>query len=88
MGHTRLTHGYLMTRNDQQPTCTNVSSRNQTLIIKYYLMECLQWSDPIKKYNIQSDIKTLLGKDCEVEKIMRYCWHVSASKCLKGGIVY
>ena len=25
-----------------------------------------------KKYNIQGDIRTLLGKDCEVEKIMRF----------------
>ena len=25
-----------------------------------------------KKHNIQGDIRTLLGKDCEVEKIMRF----------------
>ena len=25
-----------------------------------------------KKYNILSDLKTLLGRDCEVEKIMRF----------------
>ena len=25
-----------------------------------------------KKYNIKSDIRTLLGRDCEVEKVMKY----------------
>ena len=27
--HTRLTHGHLMSRNDQQPTCINAACRNQ-----------------------------------------------------------
>ena len=31
-----------------------------------------QWRDNRKKYNIQGDIRTLLGKDSEVEKIMRF----------------
>ena len=31
-----------------------------------------QWRDSRKKHNIQSDIKTLLGKDCEVYKMMRF----------------
>ena len=25
-----------------------------------------------KKYNIQSDIKTILGKGCDVEKLMKF----------------
>ena len=25
-----------------------------------------------KKYNIQGDIRTLLGENCEVEKVMRF----------------
>ena len=25
-----------------------------------------------KNYNIQSNIKTLLGRDCEMEKVMRF----------------
>ena len=28
--------------------------------------------DSRKKHNIQGDIRTLLGKDCEVEKMMRF----------------
>ena len=32
-------------------------------------MECPQWRDSSKKYNIQSNIRKLLGRDCEVEKV-------------------
>ena len=42
-GHTRLTHGYLMTRNNQQPTFSN-----QILTIKHCLVECLQWRETRK----------------------------------------
>ena len=31
-----------------------------------------QWTNSRKKYIIQGDIGTLLGKECEVEKIMRF----------------
>ena len=56
----------LMTRNDQQPTCISVTFGNQTL------EECPQWRNSKRKYNIQSDIKMLRGKDCEVEKIIKF----------------
>ena len=72
IGHTRLTYGLLMTRNDQQPECTNAACGNQTLTIKNYLVECPQWRDTRKKYNIHSDMKTQLRWDCEVEKIMKF----------------
>ena len=58
-----------MTRNDQQPTCKNAASGNQTLTIKYYLEECPQWRNSKKNYNIQSDTKTILEKGCELEKM-------------------
>ena len=35
IGQTRLTHGHLMSRNNQQPTCGNVACGNQRLIIKH-----------------------------------------------------
>ena len=31
-----------------------------------------QWRDSRKKYNIQGDMRTLLGKSWEVEKMMRF----------------
>ena len=72
IGHTRLTHRYLMSRNDQKSTCTDATCRNQTLTIKHCQKECPQWRDTRKKYNMQSYIKTLLGRDCEEEKIMMF----------------
>ena len=30
------------------------------------------WRDSRKKHNIQGEIRTLLGKDCEVKKLMRF----------------
>ena len=35
-------------------------------------MDCPQWRDNRKKYNIQGDIGALQGKNCEVEKMMRF----------------
>ena len=35
IGHTRLTHGHLMTRNSQQPTCGSAACGNQSLTIKH-----------------------------------------------------
>ena len=64
IGHTRLTHGYLMTRNNQQPKCGNAACGNQTLTIKHCLQECPKWGDERRKCKIQGDIKTLRsGKD-------------------------
>ena len=45
---------------------------NRILTIKHCLHDCPQWRDIRKKYNIHGDIETLLGKNCEVEKIMRF----------------
>ena len=35
-------------------------------------LDCLQCKDNRKKHNIWSDISTLLGKDCEMEKVMGF----------------
>ena len=59
-GHTRLTHGHLMTRNEQPPTCRNAAYGDQRLTIKHCLQDCPQWKDSRKKYNIHSDLRVLL----------------------------
>ena len=76
IGLTRLTHGYL-TRNHQQPTCPNAACNNQTLTITHQTlphgvppMEGHQ--KKIQYPRSRSDIKTLLGRDCEVEKIIKF----------------
>ena len=55
-----------MSRNNQQPTCGNAACRNQTNN-KTLPTRLLQWRDGRKRDNIQGDIRTLIGKDCEVE---------------------
>ena len=45
---------------------------NQILTINHSLQDCPQWKESRKKYNIQGNIGTLLGKNCEVEKMMRF----------------
>ena len=47
-----------MSRNNQLPTCGNSACGNQGLTIKNCLQDCRTM--------------TLLGKDCEVEKMMRF----------------
>ena len=66
--HTRLTQGHLMSRNNQQPTCGN-----QSATIKHCLKVCPNaWRDSRKKHNMQYGIGTLIGKDCEVEKMISF----------------
>ena len=55
--HTRLTLRHLMSTNNQQPTCGNQTLNNKTLPTRLLSLE--------RKH-------TLLGKDCEVEKVMRF----------------
>ena len=68
---TRLTHEHLISRNNQQPTCDNAAYGNQSLTIKHCLQGCPNWGIA-ERNNIQGDIRTLLGKNCEVDKIMRF----------------
>ena len=63
IGHTRLTHGHLMTRNSQRPTCGSATCGNQNLTIKHCLQDFPQWRDSRKKNNNQVDIRLLTGKE-------------------------
>ena len=51
----------------QKCSMWKLENDNKTLPTKLSPMKGQQ-----KIYNIQDDIKTLLGRDCEVEKIMRF----------------
>ena len=58
IGHTRLTHRHLMSRNDQYPACRNIVSENresQSNIV-------FNGGIANKKYCIQNDIKVILEK--------------------------
>ena len=72
IGHTRLTQGYLMSRNEQQPKCNYATCRNQRMTVKHCLQECPQWREERRKHDVKGDIEKVLGKDCEVGKVMRF----------------
>ena len=63
IGHTRLTHGHLLTRNDLQPTCTNAACRNQTLTVLKRATPKVQNPD---KYKNTTGKRLLNRKDTEV----------------------
>ena len=46
-------------------------TNNKTLPTRLPPMEGQQ-----KKHNIQGNIRTVLGKECEVEKMMRFLWEI------------
>ena len=58
-------------KNNQQPTCRNAACVNK-------------WRDSRKKYN-QGDIRTLLGKDCEVKKMMMFLREMECRGNMTGG---
>ena len=72
IGCTRLTHKHLMTRNNQEPTYMNVACGNQKLTIKH----CLPNGGTAEKKYIQGNKKILLGRDCKVEKVIRFLRYV------------
>ena len=72
-GHTKLTHGYLMSRNEQQPTSWNAACGDPKLAIKNCLQDCPQWRDCRKKCNIHGDTR-----------LWRKCWgFLKKHRCLR-----
>ena len=72
IGHTRLTHGHLMSRSEQQPTCSNATCDNQITTVKHCLQDCPQWREERRKHGMEGDMKKILGRECEVAKVMKY----------------
>ncbi|VVC35070.1 Ribonuclease H-like domain,Ribonuclease H domain [Cinara cedri] len=61
IGHTRLTHKSLMTKEDppQCPTC------GVSITVKHLITECIKYAEDAKKYNISSNIDEALGPNNE-----------------------
>ena len=57
IGHTRITHGYLMSR-EEPPSCTTCGV---VLTIKHILTECLAYSDARNRNQISNDLYDTLG---------------------------
>ena len=66
IGHTRLTHGYYMTRG-RPPECCNTS-----LTIEHLLLRCTKHTNLRRKHNLPKDLKDLLGPDSPKDKIMLF----------------
>ena len=69
IGHTRLTHGHYMERR-AAPTCSYCP--HKILTIKHFLIDCQKYDQERYKYNLDRELKDLLGENCEVEKVVAY----------------
>ncbi|KAF0748217.1 RNase H domain-containing protein [Aphis craccivora] len=61
IGHTRLTHKYLMAK-EEPNQCTVCEV---TLTVKHIITECYQYSEDLKKYNIPPNLYEALGPNSE-----------------------
>ena len=68
VGHTRLTHEHLMTR-DPPPTCEDC---NQLLTVKHIIIYCPKYQAARSSQRFPNDIGELLGWNCKVEKLMEF----------------
>ena len=69
IGHTRLTHGYLMDRG-RPPECAHCG--HSPLTTKHFLVEC-QMTQPMRtRLNLPNDLEKLLGESCPVRTLIQY----------------
>lgn len=61
IGHTRLTHGYLM-ENGESPNCP---SCGVALTVKHVLTECLQFRELREEYHLSTNLYEIVGPDSD-----------------------
>lgn len=61
IGHTRLTHGYLMAK-EEAPICVACGVR---LTVKHILTECLKYEQDRQRIGIDATLDTSLGPEPE-----------------------
>ena len=66
IGHTRLTHGYLMTKG-RPPECCGTE-----LTVEHILTKCKKYEELRRKYELPENLKVLLGPECPKNKIIGY----------------
>ena len=71
IGHTRISHGYLMTRG-RPPECCGTE-----LTVEHFMIKCKKYEDLRKKYGLPEDLTVLLGPECPKEKIIAYLTETS-----------
>lgn len=69
IGHTRLTHEYLMTRSSP-PICRTC---NTQLTVKHILTDCTQYADKRRLFELSSDISDILSNcNSEIRKLLDF----------------
>lgn len=68
LGHTRLTHEYLISKNPR-PTCEVC---NSDMTVKHILIECNKYLTEKRKYQIPNTIKSILGEECSVQNVIKF----------------
>ena len=72
IGHTRLTHGFLLTSGDERqvPFCHTCRS---TVTVKHVLVDCLNFSQERGRCGLAGkSMSELLGESCVVSDLMRF----------------
>lgn len=71
IGHTQITHGYLLKR-EHQPSCEHCSV---PVTITHFIRECPANSVKRENFNIRSTLKDNLWNDSEIKKHTRILWN-------------
>lgn len=77
LGHTRLTHSFLITGEDP-PLCLECNTR---MTVQHIIIECRRFNDTRKKHQIAPTLEVALGNDLkEVSKTMKYLRDINVYK--------
>ena len=70
IGHSRLTHSFLLDRDGTPPVCDHCQ---QMLTIEHILVECRKFSRARMKYHLcGKDLASLIGEDIDVDNLMMF----------------
>ncbi|XP_072379949.1 uncharacterized protein [Diabrotica undecimpunctata] len=71
LGHTRITHGFLMASTDS-PSCGHCSS---LLTVRHFLIECRHLSAKRKQHQLGDNIKEMLSETQKFVNLFKYLRH-------------
>ena len=73
IGHTYLTHNYLLEQTNE-PKCAHC---NSTLSVEHILTQCSRYSDQRRKYHLSGkSAAVILGDDVDVDALIGYLHHI------------
>ena len=74
VGHTRLTHGYLMdSENPQRPPPICPFCTDHTMTVRHLLTDCASLTDKRREYRVDADnLLEVLGDSCDTRSLLGY----------------